>query len=653
MADKSIEQLTPAERVYPTDLFVLQQSNMAKKLTGQTLENWLVSFADGHGGIQSIVKHSTSGLKDTYRITLADTTTFDFIVTNGRAISSVHQTNVSGLTRTYTIAFNDGTGQNFTVTDGRSITKVEKTGTNALTDTYTISYNDGTTSTFTVKNGKGISSLAKVSTVGLVDTYRIEYNDDTYDEFTVTNGAKGDKGDNTYTHIKFASQEPTASSHSMGDVPDKWIGFYWGNSATAPTDWTLYKWYQFKGDKGDTGDPAKLTSSVVEYQTSDSGTIIPSGAWQASVPVVAQGKYLWTRTTVAFNTGNPVVSYSVSRMGLDGSGSVSSVADISPDANGNVPLSAADVGALPNTGGDMVGELRMNGQPISGLNAPTANDQAANMGFVNQQVKKAAPRNLLDNTDFRNPVAQAGLNGLHGTVKYVIDRWVSDAIDSVTDNGNGLSIHGAHTYAYFYQKVENVAGKTLAFAVNGESSGTFRIGIFDSDITKLYADAYAPSGVCICIATIPSNMNTISVLIYPDVSNTGNTLDIEWAALYEGEYTEDTIPEYQPKGYAVEFAECCRYYFKLQREWIHGTMITGEGFNIRIVTPVQMRPLNLTALQPDGVAVYKDNTWLSITYNHLAHRGGGMYDLIYSTQGEFAPGASYLVQGVIALSADL
>lgn len=382
MADKSVGELIAAQSVTQTDLFVLEQNGTAKKLTGQTLENWLVSFADGHGGIQSIVKHSTSGLKDTYRITLADTTTFDFIVTNGKAISSVEQTSEEGLTRTYTIAFNDNTSQTFTVTDGRSITNIEKTATNVLTDTYTISYNDGTTSTFTVKNGKGISSFAKVSTVGLVDTYRIEYNDGTSDEFTVTNGAKGDKGDNQYVWIKYASQKPTASSHSFGDVADNWIGIYSGASATAPTDWTQYEWFHIKGEKGDTGDPARLISSAVEYQVSDSGTIIPSGAWSASVPMVPQGKYMWTRITATFNTGSSVVSYSVSRMGMDGSGSVSSVANISPDENGNVPLTAENIGALSSNGGDMTGGINMNGQKLKGLNTPTEDDEAATKGYV-------------------------------------------------------------------------------------------------------------------------------------------------------------------------------------------------------------------------------------------------------------------------------
>ena len=56
---------------------------------------------------------------------------------------------------------------------------------------------------------------------------------------------------------------------------------------------------------------------------------------------------LWTKTEMQFNTGDPIVSYSVSRMGIDGTGSVSSVAGVSPDATGNVNLTADDVGAAP------------------------------------------------------------------------------------------------------------------------------------------------------------------------------------------------------------------------------------------------------------------------------------------------------------------
>lgn len=273
MADKAISELVAAEAVQARDLFVLEQDGAAKKLTGQTLENWLLQMAQGHGGIQSITKLSTSGLVDTYRITLADTSIVDFTVTNGR-----------------------------------SITGIAKTGTSGLVDTYQITFNSGSPVTF-----------------------------------TVTNGAKGDKGDNAHTWVKYASQEPTEASHSIGDIPDAWIGIYTGTASTAPTDWTQYKWYKIKGEKGDTGDPARLVSSSTTYMVSDSGTIIPSGSWQSTVPTVPQGKYLWTRVITSYNTGSPVTSYSVSRMGIDGSGAVNTVNSQSPDSNGNVKLAAADI----------------------------------------------------------------------------------------------------------------------------------------------------------------------------------------------------------------------------------------------------------------------------------------------------------------------
>ena len=334
MADKSIDQLNTAEKIYETDLFVLQQSGSAKKLTGRVLLNWLTAAADGHGGIQSIAKLSTSGLVDTYRITLADTTTFDFVVTNGR-----------------------------------SITGISKTSTSGLVDTYTISYNNGTTS-----------------------------------KFTVTNGEKGDKGDNAYVWIKYASQEPTESSHSMGDIPDDWIGIYSGNASTAPTDWKQYKWFKHKGEKGDTGAAATLLTRSVTYQVSDSGTIIPSGSWGSSIPVVSQGKYLWTKTEIRFNSGEPIVSYSVARMGIDGSGSVSSVAGISPDTSGNVPLTAENVGAMPTTGGTFTGPVNMNGQTLSGLNAPTASGDAVNKSYADA-IKAVPASTTADNGKFLRVVA--------------------------------------------------------------------------------------------------------------------------------------------------------------------------------------------------------------------------------------------------------
>ena len=69
---------------------------------------------------------------------------------------------------------------------------------------------------------------------------------------------------------------------------------------------------------GNDGTSVKVTSTKVEYAGSDSGTTPPSSGWQTAVPQLAQGKYLWTRTTVTYSDNNSTTSYSVGRIGIDG-----------------------------------------------------------------------------------------------------------------------------------------------------------------------------------------------------------------------------------------------------------------------------------------------------------------------------------------------
>lgn len=215
MSNKQISQLELANPIQTVDLFVLEQSGSAKKLEGGTLIQWVTSYADGHGGIQSIAKTGSAGTP--------------------------------------------------------------------VVDTYTITYADGTTSTF-----------------------------------TVTNGAKGDTGQAWYVWIKYASQEPTPSHPDIGDVPDKWMGIYSGTASSAPATYTSYTWYEIKGD---VGTPSSLVSSVVKYQSGTTGTVVPSGDWSDTPPIVNPQHYLWTWTQLTFNSGSPVDIYTASRQGKDGTGS--------------------------------------------------------------------------------------------------------------------------------------------------------------------------------------------------------------------------------------------------------------------------------------------------------------------------------------------
>ena len=398
MADKAISELVAAEQIKSTDMFVLEQDGTAKRLQGQTLLNWLTAAADGHGGISNIAKTGTDGLVDTYTITLADTTT----------------------------------------------------------------------KTFTVTNGNGLTAFKKLSTVGLVDTYQFTRSDGTYFTFAVANGAKGDTGEASHVWIKYASQQPTASSHSMGDLPDAWMGVYSGTAAEAPDDWQQYTWYQIKGEKGDTGAAATVTGTTVEYMVSDSGTIVPSGSWSTTIPTVPQGKYLWTRITTTFNTGSPAVSYSVTRMGIDGTGSVSTVNDKSPDESGNVALTAADIAT---SGGvsveeklDTLGEEK---QPLL-----TPGDNISISGSVIATKAFPCNPNMLDNWYFGNPVNQRDVSGTINSAGYFLDRWKLVS-GSVTINTDGITLNGTMQQALETAPVGTVTASALTQAGVGEVVPTY------------------------------------------------------------------------------------------------------------------------------------------------------------------------------------
>lgn len=71
----------------------------------------------------------------------------------GSNIATITKTSTSGLVDTYTVTLTDGHTTTFEVTNGSSIESIEKTGTVGLVDIYTITLTNGETSTFEVTNG--------------------------------------------------------------------------------------------------------------------------------------------------------------------------------------------------------------------------------------------------------------------------------------------------------------------------------------------------------------------------------------------------------------------------------------------------------------------------------------------------------------------
>ena len=211
---------------------------------------------------------------------------------------------------------------------------------------------------------------------------------------------------------------------------------------------------------------------------------------------------------------------------------------------------------LLKNGGTMTGVINMNGKQISGLNDPTETTQAARKGYVDASIRKASSRNLLDNSDFTNLVAQAGIGRNHGSIAYAADRWILRSGTVSYTAGTGLTLNGTIT-----QKLENAP--TTAYSYVGMASGSASI-------------SYASGAV-----TITSSGGVI-----------------KWAALYKGSYTAETLPEYQPKGYAAELLECQRYYYRINGisdthyAFSSGLRIGNEILSV-IHTPTSMRIKNV------------------------------------------------------------
>lgn len=102
------------------------------------------------------------------------------------------------------------------------------------------------------------------------------------------------------------------------------------------------------GTNGKNGTSVTVSSSSITYQAGTSGTAKPTGTWQSSVPAVANGQYLWTKTVVVYSDGKSTESYSVSYTGTNGTnGKNGTSVTIS---SSSITYQASSSGTTPPTG---------------------------------------------------------------------------------------------------------------------------------------------------------------------------------------------------------------------------------------------------------------------------------------------------------------
>lgn len=273
-------------------------------------------------------------------------------------------------------------------------------------------------------------------------------------------------------------------------------------------------------------------------------------------------------------------------------------------------------------------DLTINGKkPEAGALTLTAEDVGA-LG-KNAQAKDSSklggkapeyyvqPRNLLDNSDFTNPVTQRGSGTVSAKYGYPLDRWQFDKSSETLDANssfnpsypylvlrNNDSTSGSWAALYHRVPAEALhAGKyTFAFKMHYNNSMINPVSVLilmDGNITVLPSALYEPDKNKDLIIVIPFTLDkkpTTSVLLAV-YAVAGVTVGFDWAALYEGTYDVDTLPPYVPKGYEAELAECQRYYIPLGSEsvWAYLTSCSicenANAVEAFIPTPVKMRIL--------------------------------------------------------------
>ena len=250
------------------------------------------------------------------------------------------------------------------------------------------------------------------------------------------------------------------------------------------------------------------------------------------------------------------------------------------------------------------------------------------------------PRNLLDNSDFTNPVNQRGQTS-YSTGGYTIDRWNMPAargVLSVTDNGLIFDNTSASSNTYLNQELipqQSWVGKTftLAYCTSSGVVGctTFVLNTIsvESD-TKISNNVVTDDNSIAYVYMMTTGVLRVQLLVYA-----GKTASLRWAALYEGSYTADTLPPYVPKGYAAELAECQRYFWLCDNSYFSegcGYAFTPTECRFMISTPQTMRispsiiagnnnttsygiklVINGTVLTPTSVSVRRANNRLCLT----------------------------------------
>ncbi len=374
-------------------------------------------------------------------------------------------------------------------------------------------------------------------------------------------GPKGENGaDGTSFTVKgiYATLEALQAAHPAGAEGDAWavgtaaanVVYVWDVDAAAWENLGSLQGPQGptgpqgpQGAAGDTGPQGATGPQGPEGpqgQKGDTGATGPTGPQGLQGPQGEQGPV--GPTGPKGDQGEPGVVQSVNGK---------SAAAILLDAN--------DVGALaPDGDGSNVTaaftEAEQDADIASGEKLSVLFGKIKKrFSVVNKLVNGAVYPNLLDNSDFTNPVNQRGSTSYSGGGTYCIDRWDIASTATVAVVSDGIKIT-ATTLSGIRQKIENITdGQLLVFQLCDNA---------DTVYTQAFAASTTQAEYTTDFGKFRFVLNSGGVLTISILLNAGERT-FKWAKLEKG----SVATPYVPKGYGAELAECLRYFQRVHADW--------------------------------------------------------------------------------------
>ncbi|WAX12404.1 hypothetical protein EC55P1_00012 [Enterococcus phage EC55P1] len=214
-----------------------------------------------------------------------------------------------------------GTVTDFSKANGTFVTFL---GQNQLSTGVAYSLESATGITTTINATSGAYSVTAISADVGVAIYKAVYSGITIrKQVMVVKAAQGASGvgltTTTITYQVGTSGTTAPTGTWSTNVPTVPAGqFLWTRTVWAFSDGTSKTGYSISkaGETGATGNG--IASSAITYASSTSGTTVPTSGWQATIPTVASGSFLWTRTIFTYTNGNTNTSYAVAKQGEKG-----------------------------------------------------------------------------------------------------------------------------------------------------------------------------------------------------------------------------------------------------------------------------------------------------------------------------------------------